>query len=95
MTCTEDGFSAWGKDMGGYSSNPTVAEAIEATYGHQKGGYVDGVDTFPAKDDQSGQAGARGSRVLQLRGLHRGQLDRAADQVQRGLIVRRGTLTHA
>ena len=26
-------------------------EAIEATYGHQKGGYVDGVDTFPAKDD--------------------------------------------
>lgn len=22
MTCTEDGFSAWGKDMGGYSSNP-------------------------------------------------------------------------
>ena len=51
MTCTEDGFSAWGKDMGGYSSNPTVAEAIEATYGHQKGGYVDGVDTFPAKDD--------------------------------------------
>ena len=51
MTCTADGFSAWGKDMGGYSSNPTVAEAIEATYGHQKGGYVDGVDTFPAKDD--------------------------------------------
>ena len=51
MTCTVDGFSAWGKDMGGYSSNPTVAEAIEATYGHQKGGYVDGVDTFPAKDD--------------------------------------------
>ena len=25
MTCTVDGFSAWGKDMGGYSSNPTVA----------------------------------------------------------------------
>lgn len=25
MTCTEDGFSAWGKDMGGYSSNPDVA----------------------------------------------------------------------
>ena len=21
MTCTEDGFSAWGKDMGGYSAN--------------------------------------------------------------------------
>lgn len=39
MTCTEDGFSAWGKDMGGYSSNPQVAEAIEKTYNHQKGGY--------------------------------------------------------
>ena len=38
MTCTEDGFSAWGKDMGGYSSNPKVAEATEATYGHSKGG---------------------------------------------------------
>jgi len=52
MTCTEDGFSAWGKDMGGYSANPTVAEATEATYQHQQGGYVDGVDTFPAKDDR-------------------------------------------
>lgn len=26
MTCTEDGFSAWGKDMGGYSANPEVAQ---------------------------------------------------------------------
>ena len=38
ITCTEDGFSAWGKDMGGYSSNPDVVAAIEATYGHSKGG---------------------------------------------------------
>ncbi|MCR4587154.1 MAG: hypothetical protein K5682_01990 [Lachnospiraceae bacterium] len=38
MTCTEDGFSAWGKDMGGYSANPTVATAIETTYNHSKGG---------------------------------------------------------
>ena len=30
MTCTADGFSAWGKDMGGYSSNPTVAAETEA-----------------------------------------------------------------
>ena len=37
MTCTEDGFSAWGKDMGGYSANPQVAEAIETTYQHSKG----------------------------------------------------------
>lgn len=39
MTCTEDGYSAWGKDMGSYSYNPDVAKAIEATYGHSKGGY--------------------------------------------------------
>ncbi|MDO5702141.1 MAG: hypothetical protein Q4G47_02155, partial [Lachnospiraceae bacterium] len=32
MTCTKDGFSAWGKDMGGYSSNPVVAEETEAEY---------------------------------------------------------------
>ena len=38
LTCTEDGFSAWGKDMGGYSSNPEVAKAIEATYSHSTGG---------------------------------------------------------
>ena len=53
MTCTEDGFSAWGKDMGGYSSNPKVAEQIEATYNHVKGGYNDaGEDAYPAKDDR-------------------------------------------
>ena len=34
MTCTVDGFSAWGKDMGGYSSNPTVAAATEEKYQH-------------------------------------------------------------
>lgn len=53
LTCTEDGFSAWGKDMGGYSSNPEVAEAIETTYNHKQGGYNDaGEDEFPAKDDR-------------------------------------------
>ncbi len=26
MTCTEDGYSAWGKDMGSYSYNPEVAK---------------------------------------------------------------------
>lgn len=48
MTCTEQGFDAWGKDMGGYSSNPKVAEAIEATYHHSQGGG----DEFPAKNDR-------------------------------------------
>lgn len=53
MTCTEDGFSAWGKDMGGYSSNPEVAAAIEATYHHSKGGVNDaGEIEFEAKNDR-------------------------------------------
>lgn len=53
MTCTEDGFSAWGKDMGGYSANPDVAAAIEATYNHSKGGYNEaGELEFEAKNDR-------------------------------------------
>lgn len=52
MTCTEDGFSAWGKDMGGYSSNPLVAEATENTHHHQTGGYVDGENVYDAKNDR-------------------------------------------
>ena len=52
MTCTEKGFSAWGKDMGGYSSNPDVMTATEKTFNHAQGGYVDGVDKFPSKDDR-------------------------------------------
>ena len=30
MTLTVDGFSAWGKDIGGYSANPLVAAGTEA-----------------------------------------------------------------
>ena len=52
ITCTVDGFSAWGKDMGGYSSNPTVAAGTEEKYGHSQGGYVDGVNTFDCKNDR-------------------------------------------
>ena len=52
ITCTVDGFSAWGKDMGGYSSNPDVAKGVEETYHHSQGGEVDGVLTFPAKNDR-------------------------------------------
>ena len=37
MTETVDGFSAWGKDLGGYSSNPTVAAGTEEKYHHSKG----------------------------------------------------------
>lgn len=53
MTCTEDGFSAWGKDMGGYSSNPEVAAATEATYGHSKGGCDEsGAVVYECKNDR-------------------------------------------
>jgi len=52
MTCTQEGFSAWGKDMGGYSSNPTVLKETETKYNHLQGGYVDGIDVYPAKDDK-------------------------------------------
>lgn len=53
MTCTEDGFSAWGKDMGGYSANPEVAAAIETTYSHSTGGCNEaGEVEFEAKNDR-------------------------------------------
>ncbi len=54
MTCTVDGFSAWGKDMGGYSSNPVVAEGTEAEYGHSKGGMSEDGTTveFECKNDR-------------------------------------------
>ncbi len=48
MTCTEEGFDAWGKDMGGYSSNPEVAVAVEEKYHHSEGGG----EEFPAKNDR-------------------------------------------
>ena len=37
MTETVDGFSAWGKDLGGYSSNPIVAKGTEEKYQHSQG----------------------------------------------------------
>ena len=53
MTCTEDGFSAWGKDMGGYSANPEVAKAIETTYQHSIGGNDEnGNVVFESKNDR-------------------------------------------
>lgn len=53
LTTTEEGFDAWGKDMGGYSSNPEVAAEVEEMYHHSTGGQNDaGEDEFPAKDDR-------------------------------------------
>jgi len=37
MTETVEGFSAWGKDLGGYSSNPLVAQGTEEVYHHSEG----------------------------------------------------------
>lgn len=46
MTTEKDGFAAWGKDLGSYSSNPNINKD------HSKDGIVNGVDTFPAKNDK-------------------------------------------
>ncbi len=37
MVETVDGFSAWGKDLGGYSSNPLVAKGTEEKFHHSEG----------------------------------------------------------
>ena len=46
------GFSAWGKDMGGYSANPELAALNETVFKHKTAGYVDGVNKFDAKNDR-------------------------------------------
>ena len=53
MTCTVDGFSAWGKDMGGYSSNPLVAAGTEEVRHHMTGGMAEDGTTvlYAAKND--------------------------------------------
>ncbi len=44
MTCVQEGFNAWGKDIGGYSSNPVVAADNEARHHHSVSGMAeDGV----------------------------------------------------
>lgn len=46
MVIVEDGFHPWGKDMGGYSANPALR------LDHTQDGYVDGVNTYPVKNDR-------------------------------------------
>lgn len=46
------GFSAWGADMGGYSSNPELAALNEKVYNHKQGGYVAGENVFDCKNDR-------------------------------------------
>ena len=66
MVNTADGFSAWGKDIGGYSSNPDVAAETEAIYQHQTGGMAeDGVTVvFPALNDRGGDWWLSGDRLV-------------------------------
>ncbi|MDE6108456.1 MAG: hypothetical protein K2F83_07310 [Oscillospiraceae bacterium] len=53
MTCDVNGFSAWGKDIGGYSSNPKVATENEEVYHHMTGGMAeDGTVAFGALNDR-------------------------------------------
>ncbi len=52
MTCTKDGFSAWGKDMGGYSANPVVAKETEEEYQHAKGGYEGDKNVYDVMNDR-------------------------------------------
>lgn len=46
------GFSAWGKDMGGYSANPDLAILNEKVYQHKVAGYEGEVNKFDAKNDR-------------------------------------------
>lgn len=46
MTTSEDGFYAWGKDIGGYSANPTI------NIDHSKDGYEGDEIVFPAMNDR-------------------------------------------
>lgn len=47
-----DGFSAWGKDIGGYSSNPVLAADNEAKYHHSTGGDTAAGGPFEALNDR-------------------------------------------
>lgn len=50
MTEEVDGFSAWGKDIGGYSSNPVLAQANEEKYHHSTGGMKKDGDGNPTSE---------------------------------------------
>lgn len=46
MTTSQEGFAAWGKDIGGYSANPACNQD------HSKDGEENGQVKFPAKNDR-------------------------------------------
>ena len=50
MTCTQKGFEAWGKDIGGYSSNPVVAAENDKAHPDHVTGEKDGAVYDVLKD---------------------------------------------
>ena len=48
MVNTVEGFEAWGRDMGGYSANPSLAIKNEAKFHHSTAGGTE----FPVKNDR-------------------------------------------
>ncbi len=62
MVTKLDGFTAWGKDMGGYSANPALAAENEAKFNHSKAGGTQ----FPAKNDRGFDwwAGENGGQLV-------------------------------
>ena len=46
ISTTQYGFSPWGKDIGGYCSDPS------ANKDHSKDGYIDGENVYPCKNDK-------------------------------------------
>ncbi len=52
LTTQQEGFEAWGKDMGCYSSNPKIDFENEKKHNHKKGGYVEGQNKYEVKNDR-------------------------------------------
>lgn len=52
LVTRQDGFEAWGKDMGCYSSNPLINIKNEEIHNHKKGGYKDGNLLYAVKNDK-------------------------------------------
>lgn len=46
LTTKFDGFSPWGRNLGGYCSNPDINQD------HSKDGYVNNLNTYPCKNDR-------------------------------------------
>ncbi len=52
MTTQEEGFEAWGKDMGCYSTNPEIDVINEGIYHHKTAGIMKDGKVYEAKNDR-------------------------------------------